>query len=397
MAVGDSERSHGIRGTISTRKRRGRSRALVRAQHVDAPARAQRLRPVLSLGVLSALLLSVVVLGRFPVAVPGPDATPALASSQLSLPGLAASAPLEVPDEIAAAPVPVTLYAPEVTEEAIVAAADTTFETTSALAEELASATEDFGFSLTETNPSRTTLFFEYTVAAGDTLSSIGARHGIGVDYVQWNNADVTSDPGSLQIGEVLAIPSLEGILYDVRVGDTLHDIVTLYGADVDDVIGFAPNGLSDPNDLNEGAQLLIVGGTRPAPPTFRPIGPTGDPTGWQWPTFGVITSEFDWRHPLGIDIGVQGSTPIYASRAGIVAFSGGNNFSYGLNIIIDHGEGYDTRYAHLSVRIAAKGEWVEAGQLIGRSGSTGRSTGPHLHFELNRWGVPQNPMFFLP
>lgn len=355
------------------------------------------MRPLLSLGMVTALLLTVITIGRFPVAVPGPDASPALASAQLSLPGLGAHAPLDVPDEIAAAPVPLTLYAPEVTEEAIVAAADTTFETTAALEQELASASDDLGLSLTETNPDRTTLFFEYTVAAGDTLSSIAARYGIGVDYVEWNNADVTSDPSSLQIGELLQIPSVEGILYDVRVGDTLHDIATKYGAEVEDIINFAPNGLTDPNDLREGAQLLVVGGTRPAPPTIRPIGPSGDPTGWQWPTVGVITSFFGPGHDLGIDIGVPNGTPIYASRAGQVTFSGGNNFSYGLNIIINHGEGYDTRYAHLSIRVAAKGDWVEAGQLIGYSGSTGRSTGPHLHFEINRWGVPQNPMFFLP
>lgn len=356
------------------------------------------MRPLLSFGMVTALLLTVIAIGQFPVAVPGPDASPALASAQLSLPGLGAHAPLDVPDEIAAAPVALTLFAPEVTEEAIVAAADTTFETTAALEQELASASDDLGLSLTETNPDRTTLFFEYTVAAGDTLSSIAARYGIGVDYVEWNNADVTSDPSSLQIDEVLQIPSVEGILYDVRVGDTLVEIATKYGAEVEDIINFAPNGLTDPNDLREGAQLLIVGGTRPAPPTIRPIGPSGDPTGWQWPTVGVITSEFGPGHDLGIDIGVPLKTPIYASRGGQVEFVGGNPaFSYGYNIIIDHGEGYDTRYAHLWAFNVVQGEWVVAGQLIGWSGSTGRSTGPHLHFEVNRWGVPQNPRFFLP
>jgi murein DD-endopeptidase MepM/ murein hydrolase activator NlpD len=303
-----------------------------------------------------------------------------------------------VPDEIAAAPVPLTLFAPAVTEEAIVVAADTTLETAAALAQLQANGSEDLGLPLTETNVSRTTLFTEYTVAAGDTLSSIAAKHGIDVDYVQWNNADVTSDPSSLQIDEVLQIPSLEGILYDVRVGDTLHDIVTIYNADIEDVIAFGPNRLSDPNDLREGSQLLLVGGTRPAPPTFRPVGPSGDPTGWQWPTVGVLTSSFDRYHPLGIDIGVPSSTPIFASRAGQVAFTGGNQWlSYGFNIIIDHGEGYDTRYAHMNAFDVVGGQWVEAGQRIGWSGSTGRSTGPHLHFEINRWGVPQNPMIFLP
>ena len=371
---------------------------MVRAQRVDPPARAQRLRPPLQLGVLAGLLLTVVVIGRFPVSVPGPSAPLALASNQLSLPGLAASAPLEVPDEIAAVPVPLTLYAPEVTEEAIVAAADTTFETTSALADQLAAAAADLGFSLTDTNPSRTTLFIEYTVAAGDTLSSVAARHGIGVDYVQWNNLNVTSDPSSLQIDEVLRIPSLEGILYDVRVGDTLHDITTVYGADVDEVIGFGPNRLSNPDDLKEGSQLLLVGGTRPLPVIGSTVNPDGEPTGWRWPTIGVITSVLDYTHPLGIDIGVGYGTPITATRSGIVSFVGGNlYFSYGLNVIVDHGSGYESRYAHLDSIAVSSEQWVNAGDLIGYSGSTGRSTGPHLHFEINRFSQTLNPLDLLP
>ena len=307
------------------------------------------------------------LVGRFPVSVAGPDAAPALAANQLSLPGLAASAPREVATEIAAAPVPLTLFAPQVTEEALVDAEDATLETTQALEQQQADASTDLGLSLTDTNPSRTTLFVEYTVAPGDTLSSIAALHSVGVEYVRWNNADVTADPSSLQVGEVLQIPSLEGILYDVRVGDTLHDIVTLYNADIDDVLAFAPNGLSDPNDLREGAQLLIVGGERPAPPTIRPTGPSGDPTGWQWPTVGVLTSFLGPAHPLGIDIGVPSGTPIYATRAGQVSLVGGDpRFSYGYNIVIDHGNGYDSRYAHLSAFNVVPGEFVVAGQLIG-------------------------------
>jgi murein DD-endopeptidase MepM/ murein hydrolase activator NlpD len=356
------------------------------------------MRPLLSFGVLTALLLSVITIGRFPVSIAGPDASPALASAQLSLPGLAANAPLDVPDEIVAAPVPLTLYAPQVTEEAIVAAADTTFATTSALEEELAAGSNDLGLSLTGTNPDRTSLFFEYTVAAGDTLSSIASRYGVGVEYVQWNNADITSDPSSLQINEVLQIPSVEGILYDVRVGDTLHDIATTYGAEVDDMINFGPNGLTDPNDLREGALLLVVGGVRPVPRIGTVVNPDGDPTGWRWPTIGVITSVLDAGHPLGIDIGVPLWTAITATRAGTVSFVGGDpRFSYGYNVRIDHGSGYESRYAHLSGFEVVPGQWVEAGETIGWSGNTGRSTGPHLHFEINRYSQTLDPIALLP
>ena len=168
--------------------------------------------------------------------------------------------------------------------------------------------------------------------------------------------------------------------------------------SDIDDVLNFGPNGLSDPNDLREGAQLLVVGGERPAPPTIRPIGPSGDPTGWQWPTVGVLTSFLGPAHPLGIDIGVQSGTPIYATRAGQVSFAGGDSrFSYGLNIVVDHGSGYDSRYAHLSAFAVGRGEFVVAGQLLGWSGNTGRSTGPHLHFEINRFGQTLDPLSLLP
>jgi murein DD-endopeptidase MepM/ murein hydrolase activator NlpD len=112
----------------------------------------------------------------------------------------------------------------------------------------------------------------------------------------------------------------------------------------------------------------------------------------------GLLTSPFGPAHPLGIDIAIPTGTPIVAAASGTITFVGGNPCcSYGYHVIVDNGAGYETMYAHLSSFTVAKGDRIVAGQRIGFSGTTGNSTGPHLHFELHRNGVVQDPMQYLP
>jgi murein DD-endopeptidase MepM/ murein hydrolase activator NlpD len=133
----------------------------------------------------------------------------------------------------------------------------------------------------------------------------------------------------------------------------------------------------------------------------------TGDYTGgvMGWPTYGTITSEFGYRiHPIfgyqllhaGIDIAVRTGTPIYAAAEGDVFFSGWNSGGYGNFVMIDHGGGVVTCYAHNSALAVSAGQHVTRGQLIAYAGSTGNSTGPHCHFEVRVSGVAQNPRGWL-
>ncbi len=122
------------------------------------------------------------------------------------------------------------------------------------------------------------------------------------------------------------------------------------------------------------------------------------------WPTTGWITSRFGYRRSpftgqrelhKGLDISAPKGTPIYATAKGIVVNVGRNN-GYGKNIVVDHGSGVVTRYAHLSKYAVKKGAKIQRGQLIAYVGNTGRSTGPHLHYEVRLNGVPVNPMRYI-
>jgi murein DD-endopeptidase MepM/ murein hydrolase activator NlpD len=116
----------------------------------------------------------------------------------------------------------------------------------------------------------------------------------------------------------------------------------------------------------------------------------------FDWPVHGPVTSLFDASHPLGIDIGVSGA-PILAAAGGRVVFAGGRRCcEYGLYVDIEHPGGYLTRYGHLAAIAVVEGQSVDQGTLLGISGSTGFSTGPHLHFELRKDGDVQNPLRFL-
>ncbi|MCS6848111.1 MAG: M23 family metallopeptidase [Candidatus Roseilinea sp.] len=114
------------------------------------------------------------------------------------------------------------------------------------------------------------------------------------------------------------------------------------------------------------------------------------------WPTRGYISQGFRYYH-RGVDIANAIGVPIYASDGGYVTYAGWSNVGYGYMVQIDHGNGFSTLYAHLSQWYVDPGQAVSRGQIIGAMGSTGNSTGPHLHFEIRYGGVPQNPLVYLP
>ena len=362
-------------------------------------------------GFVAAMFVAVLGLGFFPVQVSQGMVTPTLQASRMSLPGLAAVAS---PAAMVSRAVPLTLIAPTATgSDSVIRTGD------AALARNVPTDSgNDIVRAASASQSDRTPVFFEYKVQDGDTVSGVASRFGIRSSYVSWNNADVTN-ANALKVGQTLQVPSVEGIIHSVRLGENVSEIAQRYDANAQDIIEFRANGLQgDPNRLREGSQILVPGGRKVdiapaiAPPRQAPTAVVAAPTaaaaaaaapvptttGWAWPVRGLLTSAFGPAHPLGIDLAIPVGTPIVAASAGTVSFVGGNPCcSYGYHIIIDNGAGYETLYAHLSVFGVKKGDRVVAGQRIGSSGATGNSTGPHLHFELHRNGAIQDPMQYLP
>ncbi len=256
-----------------------------------------------------------------------------------------------------------------------------------------------------------------YKVRPGDTLSYIAHKFGISTSTLMWANN--LSDPNKLSVGQELTILPITGIVHKVKEGETVDSIAAYYGVLPKAIIDYAPNAIPPSGELKVGQEITVPDGVMPTPtplprPTPRPVPvappqvapvtgprPSGQPgvTGggnFIWPVGGIITQYFSSYHS-GLDIAQRMGTPIHAADAGKVTFAAWSPYGYGNFVIIDHGNGFVTRYGHLSAFAVQAGDWVNQGDVIGYIGSTGRSTGPHLHFEILRNGVFQNPLSYLP
>jgi murein DD-endopeptidase MepM/ murein hydrolase activator NlpD len=303
-------------------------------------------------------------------------------------------------NSIGAQPVPLTITAPAVSQVAVTPSASLV----------AARAVAGSGATSLSRERDQVPVFYRYEVKNGDTVAGIAKQFGVGRDYIIWNNIEIQEDADLVKPGQLLQVPSVEGIIHSVRLGETLTEIADHYDAKVADIIAFPANDLaSNPNRLPENGTILVPGGRitpkpaptlRPDPPSLlaAPSAPAAPASvGWTWPVVGLITSYFGPSHPLGIDINAP-YVPVAASQGGVVVFAGGDRCcSYGLYVEVQHPGGYSTRYAHLSEIRVSLGQVVNQGQLLGISGNTGFSTGPHLHFELRRNGQIVNPMSFLP
>ncbi len=247
----------------------------------------------------------------------------------------------------------------------------------------------------------RIPLFYEYEVQAGDTLDGIAARFAVQRDHIIWNNIEVGSD-ADLRPGLLLQVPPVPGIIASVRPGDTVTSIAGRFDADWRALLEFEANGLDgDPNRLRPGMLVLVPGGRKvplQAAPPSRPGAGSIVASGWIWPVEGSILNAWGPNHPQGIDLATEWGTTVVASRAGTVTYASGNPCcDYGYHVIVDHGDGYETLYAHLNDFAVALGAFVDAGDTIGWVGMTGRTPEPHLHFEVRREGVFQDPLQYLP
>ncbi len=258
----------------------------------------------------------------------------------------------------------------------------------------------------------------KYTVARGDSVFGISENYKITPETLLWANYDsLQDDPHNLKPGVSLTIPPTDGIYYQWKDGDTLESVTIEYEAEVDDILGWPGNDIDLTNPkIDPGAWVMVPGGEREFVQWLIPTVATGSsgtssttgsscPGGavgsgaFVWPADNHFLSGNDyWSGHLAIDISADQGAPIYAADAGVVTMAqGGDNYGYGNVIQIDHGNGYSSLYAHLSVIGVGTCESVYAGQWIGSSGSTGNSQGAHLHFEVRQGGGFINPWFVLP
>lgn len=254
----------------------------------------------------------------------------------------------------------------------------------------------------------------EYKVQSGDVIGSIASRFGIKIATILWaNNLTARS---YIRPGDTLKIPPADGVIYNVKKGDNIGKIAKLFGVDQSTIIAF--NKMKkDGSDIAVGEDLFVPGGTKQGntgngniaigtskiTETLRKVAaplpsldiPAGG--GYIWPTGAKrVTQYFGWRH-TGIDIAGPIGTPNYAAKGGkVVKSQCGWNGGYGCYIIIDHGGSVTSLYGHNSKLLVSVGDVVKQGDVVGLLGSTGRSTGPHIHFEVRVGGKRVNPLQYI-
>ena len=249
-----------------------------------------------------------------------------------------------------------------------------------------------------------------HSVAEGETVSSIAQRYGLQMTTVMWENN--LTETSKIKPGQELKILPLDGIRHKVSRGETIVSIGKKYGlegSEIQVMVDYPFNEfLNDETfDLATGQYLVVPDGVKASvtsttgrvarqiqiTPDAGSVTATGN---FVWPATGRITQGYRFYHKA-IDIANKGGSTILAADSGTVIGAGWlDGYGYGNRIIIDHGNGYVTLYAHLSTVQVKAGQKVNRGDLIGRMGSTGRSTGTHLHFEIRQGGVLLNPLSFL-
>lgn len=250
----------------------------------------------------------------------------------------------------------------------------------------------------------------EYEVKSGETLSQIAEKFGISTDTIKWANDMSSKD--SIKPGQKLRILPVSGVSITVKNGDTLEGLAKKYQANAESILQYPFNNISDDLKLKVGDSVMIPDGQPPEVKTpvkrsgqYIAQSPTANssahsaPNGGSfiWPTtFQMITTYFAWWHP-GVDMANRAAPGVAAADGGTVTVAGWpDNYGYGNRVVIDHGNGYSTLYAHLSNIYVSVGQKVSRGQSIGQMGSTGRSTGTHLHFEIHYKGIAINPLAIL-
>jgi len=266
-----------------------------------------------------------------------------------------------------------------------------------------------------------------YEVQPGDNLFVIAEKYGLRPETILWGNYEVLRDnPQFLSPGQELNILPTDGVYYQWTEGDNLNSIASFFKVDPQAILDYPGNrfltDLTKPSspDITPGAWLIIPGGKRVlkdwGPPAITRSNPAAAAYygegycgtiyegaigigSFIWPTVATTLSGYDYRPPIhfGIDIAGAEGNAIFATDSGVVVFAGWSQYGYGYLIVLDHGNGWQSAYAHLSSVKVTCGQSVAQGTVIGGVGTTGNSTGPHLHFELRNDAYGKvNPWEFL-
>ena len=270
----------------------------------------------------------------------------------------------------------------------------------------------------------------KYTVLDGDTVFGIAEKFGLNPETILWGNYYVLLDNAhSLKPGQELNILPVNGTYHEWQQGEGLNGVAKYYGVTPEDIINYPPNGLdmatigdfANPN-IQPGTWLIVPNGrrefvswsaplgvTRENPASARVLGAgacepiSGGAVGFGafvWPSNKHYLSGFDYSpstNHWGIDIAGNEGEGVYATDAGVVVYAGWNDYGYGNMLMIDHGSGFQSLYAHLSAFNVGCGQSVGQGDVIGAIGNTGRSSGAHLHFEIRAISSFVNPWDVLP
>ena len=268
-----------------------------------------------------------------------------------------------------------------------------------------------------------------YAVKPGDTVFGIADKFGLQPETILWGNQLVLGDnPHNLKPGQELKILPVDGALHRWSAGDGLNGVAKFFNVEPEAIVDWPGNNLNtdtvgdftSPN-IEPGTWLIIPDGKREFVSWSMPVIPIEDPSVAKvlgdgacgsaaqgavgagvfiWPANNHFLSGFDYNpnaNHSGIDIDGDAGQPVYAADNGVVVFAGWNNWGYGNVVILNHGNGWQTLYAHLSAINVVCGQSVYQTNLLGAIGNTGNSAGAHLHFEMMYNGTKVNPWDYLP
>lgn len=251
-----------------------------------------------------------------------------------------------------------------------------------------------------------------YVVERGDTPNGIAEKFGIEPETLLGGNPQLSQESSLLQTGVELIILPIDGVLHDVQPGETLESVAELYGVSEQVMVDYGPNNLEFPYRLYPETQILVPGAVREVfvwtPPSLESVtgrrssegsgvAPVIVGTGtFVYPVNSRNFTQYFWYGHPGIDIGLPEGSTVVASDTGTVTFAGWNIYGYGNLIVVNHGNGYETFYAHLNGINVVPGQIVYQGSAIGTSGNTGNSSGPHIHFEIRINNNRDNPCWYI-
>ena len=243
----------------------------------------------------------------------------------------------------------------------------------------------------------------EYEVQENDTVSSISDMFDVSIDTIRWQNNLPSQD--AIKVGQVLQILPVTGVSHKVQKGDTVYSIAKKYDSSAQGLVDFPYNTFVNDEtfELAIGQTVIVPDGVKPSEVLWSPVARVRQVTpnagtvvasgSFVWPAGGTITQRFAWYHK-GMDIANNAAPAILAADSGRVIVAGWpDSYGYGNRVVIDHGNGFRTLYGHLSQIWVVAGQTVNRGDAIGKMGSTGRSTGIHLHFEVIQNGTYLNPL----